>query len=110
MFLTPSNEPQAYRRLREAAGMLEFVATALAPQLPTPLPSLDLTPGGLLALQCTALADAQAVSVLRAIAKGNQAGLIASLAAETAILYGQVRGGRLSDSQGSIVVDGIGAV
>lgn len=41
------------------------------------------------ALSSAALADAQQLTVLRAVAKGNQPSLIAALAADTAQLYGQ---------------------
>ncbi len=41
------------------------------------------------AVSSVALADAQQLTVLRAVAKGNQPALIAALGADTAQLYGQ---------------------
>jgi hypothetical protein len=41
------------------------------------------------ALSSLALADAQQLTVLRAVAKGNAPSLVAALAADTAVLYSQ---------------------
>jgi len=54
------------------------------------------------ALASFALADAQQLTVLRAVQKGNQPSLIASLAADTAALYAQACGevGRVGRAAG----------
>lgn len=57
---------------------------ALSSPAPCPLPRQVVR-----ALSSVALADAQQLTALRAVAKGNQASLIAALAADTAQLYEQ---------------------
>jgi hypothetical protein len=93
---TPAST-RGYKLLREAAGMLEFAAREVLPALPAGL-SADCDLQVVRALATAALADAQQLTVLRAVAKGNQPALIASLAADTAALYSQacsqVRGRR----------------
>ncbi|KAL4452240.1 hypothetical protein ABPG75_007902 [Micractinium tetrahymenae] len=79
---------RSYRLLREAAGLVELVAGQLAPALPAGL-SADLDPQVVRALCSVALADAQQLTMLRAVAKGNQPSLIAALGVDTAAMYGQ---------------------
>lgn len=80
---------RAYQLLRQAAGVLDFVAGQVLPALPAGAASLDLDAALVRALSTLALADAQQLTVLRAVAKGNQPALIAGLAADTAALYAQ---------------------
>ena len=84
---TPAST-HGYKLLQEAAGMLEFAAREVLPALPVGLPA-DCDLQVVRALASTALADAQQLTVLRAVAKGNQPALIALLAADTAALYSQ---------------------
>jgi hypothetical protein len=88
---TPSTT-HGYQLLRQAAGMLDFVAGRVLAALPAGVACLDLDAALVRALSTLALADAQQLTVLRAVAKGNQPALIASLAADTAALYGQAGG------------------
>lgn len=85
--VTSKSSGEAYKLLREAAGLLEYAATSVAPRIESPLPEVDTSDYVLkAAVNCT-LADAQSISVLRAIKKGNQSALIASLARDTCDLY-----------------------
>jgi hypothetical protein len=81
---------RAHKLLLQAAGMLEFVAASVAPLLSAEPPSgADLHVDVLRAVSSIALADAQQLTMLRAMAKGNAPGLIAALAVDTAALYQQ---------------------
>lgn len=82
---TPSST-RAYNLLRQAAGMLECAVREVLPSLP-PGAAADLDPQLLRGLASTALADAQQLTLLRAVVKGNQPPLIAAIAADTAELY-----------------------
>lgn len=82
---TPSST-RAYNLLRQAAGMLEYAVREVLPSLP-PGAAADLDPQLLRGLASTALADAQQLTLLRAVVKGNQPPLIATIAADTAELY-----------------------
>ena len=104
--LTPAST-RAYQLLRQAAGMLDFVAQSVAPALPAGLGGADTDLHVLRALSTLALADAQQLTVLRAVAKGNAPSLIASLAADSAALYSQACSQVRSLPQGSCpVVEG----
>ena len=84
---------QAYKLLRQAAGMYEYVSRTVLPLLSRTLTSTstteatDCTAPVLQAATSCAIADAQSITVLRAIAKGNSPALIASLAKDTSDYY-----------------------
>ena len=77
---------RGYNLLRQAAGVLELVDREVLPALPAGL-SADCERQAVRALASLALADAQQLTMLRAVAKGNQPQLIAGIAADTAELY-----------------------
>ncbi|KAK9868803.1 hypothetical protein WJX84_000981 [Apatococcus fuscideae] len=78
---------QAFKLLRSAAGMLQCVLESCLPHLFGGCPSLDCNPQVVAGLRDACLADAQSLTVLRAIRKGNAPGLVAGLAADTGSLY-----------------------
>jgi len=106
---SPSGVPsgpclQAFKLLRHASGLLEFAATkVIIPLLKAGSEGLpsdttrgrqssvptapDICPEVLRSMALCALADAQGISVLRAMKKGNQPSLIAQLAVETSAMY-----------------------
>lgn len=89
---TPTGVPsaasaQAYRLLRQAAGLLNYVAVNVVPLFRGEDAGPDLSPDALKGMAACLLADAQGITVLRAIQKGNQPSLIASLAVGTRSLY-----------------------
>jgi hypothetical protein len=81
-----ASSTRAYNLLRQAAGMLDFAVREVVPSLPAGA-AADLDPQLLRGLASTALADAQQLTLLRAVVKGNQPSLIAAIAADTAELY-----------------------
>ncbi|GAB4819023.1 hypothetical protein N2152v2_006069 [Parachlorella kessleri] len=78
---------QANKLLRQAAGLLDYAQTWLLPLLPAAVAE-DCNPQVVKALSLACLADCQLLTVLRAVQKGNQPGLIAAIAGDTASLYG----------------------
>ncbi|KAK9828236.1 hypothetical protein WJX74_004986 [Apatococcus lobatus] len=88
-----STAAQAFKLLRSAAGMLQSVLDTCLPHLFGGCPSADCNPQVVAGLRSTCLADAQSLTVLRAIQKGNAPGLIAGLAADTGSLYTEAEGG-----------------
>lgn len=87
--MPPETAISAYKLLQGAAGMYEFVQGTCAPLLAGVCPPPDMHPLGLKAARCIALADAQAITVLRAIQKGNAPSLVSGLAADTSQLYAE---------------------
>ncbi|KAK9798946.1 hypothetical protein WJX73_007519 [Symbiochloris irregularis] len=82
-----ANATTAYKLLRSAAGKFDFVREKLSGLLHNSVHSTDCNPQALAAFSALCLADAQSITVLRAIQKGNQAGLVSSLATDTATMY-----------------------
>jgi hypothetical protein len=82
---------QAYKLLRQAAGLYEYVSQKVLPLLSRTLSSTteatDITAPVLQAAASCALGDSQSITVLRAISKANSSSLIASLAKDTGDIY-----------------------
>lgn len=76
----------AYTLLREGAGKLQWLRAQALPQL-SPTSSDDCSPQVVASLESLLLADAQSLTTLRALAKGNAPPLVAALALDTAALY-----------------------
>lgn len=82
----PHESVQAYGLLRQAAGLFSAAETTVLPLLGASA-SADCHLGVVAGMTLHCLAEAQGITVLRAVKKGNQPGLIAGLAADTAQLY-----------------------
>lgn len=78
---------KAYNLLRCAGGIYQFVQTKCVPLLANICLSVDCSPQVVQGYTQLALADAQSITVLRAIQKGNAPSLIAALAHDTANMY-----------------------
>lgn len=84
---------KAYKLLLQAAGLFDFASRAVLPlcaQSVTPKEAPDCSLEALQAIGTCALADAQSITVLRAIQKGILPSLVASLARDTRDQYKQV--------------------
>ncbi|KAL3151995.1 hypothetical protein ABBQ32_001116 [Trebouxia sp. C0010 RCD-2024] len=78
---------KAYSLLRSAGGLFQFAKEKCTPLLANICPSLDCNSQVLQGHMQVALADAQSITVLRAIQKGNAPSLVAALACDTAAMY-----------------------
>ncbi|KAH7623081.1 hypothetical protein Ndes2526B_g02379 [Nannochloris sp. 'desiccata'] len=85
---------QAYKLLRQAAGLYDYISQVVIPLMSRTLTSSsssievsDCTAPVLQAAASCAVGDAQSITVLRAISKGNSSSLIASLARDTGDIY-----------------------
>ena len=89
--ITSETSGQAYKLLRQAAGIFDFVIDKCLPLCVRSnidaAAAPDATVEVLRAASACAVADAQSFTVLRAISKGNQPSLIASLARDTRDQY-----------------------
>jgi hypothetical protein len=94
---------QAYKLLRQAAGLYDYLSQAVLPLLSQTLTSSsscsDCTAPVLQAAASCAVGDAQSITVLRAISKGNSSSLIASLARDTADIYNEGAGALISSTK-----------
>jgi len=84
--VAPEPAAQAFKLLKRGAGLFQFVA-ARASSLLAPGASADCCPELLQAAAACCLADAQTITVLRAVRKGNAPALIAALARDGADQY-----------------------
>jgi hypothetical protein len=81
---------QVSQSLRSAAGGLALLRTSLVPLLrpaSRTADRADLDPELLYALETTALAQAQSLSLLRAVAKQHSPGVVAGIARDTAEMF-----------------------
>jgi len=95
---------QAYKLLRQAAGLYEYLSQVLIPLISSTFSSSsieasDCTAPVLQAAASCAIGDAQSITVLRAISKGNSPSLIASLARDTADIYDAGAGALISSTK-----------
>jgi BRO1-like domain len=94
---------QAYKLLRQAAGLYDYVSNKILPLLSRTITSTteasDCTAPVLQAAALCAVGDAQSITVLRAISKGNSSSLIASLARDTGDIYKEGAGALISSTK-----------
>uniref|UniRef100_A0A7S1SVS8 BRO1 domain-containing protein n=1 Tax=Tetraselmis chuii TaxID=63592 RepID=A0A7S1SVS8_9CHLO len=92
----------AYKLLRQAAGLAALlVEMAACGASSPPSASHDLCREKLSALELLFLADAQSLSTLRAVEKGNSPAIVASVARDTSELYASALKRLQSDNSGA---------
>ncbi|CAK0784762.1 hypothetical protein CVIRNUC_007966 [Coccomyxa viridis] len=90
---TPSESvSQAYRLLRAAAGMFDFVRDHCASFLINAVDTKDCNVQTAQAFSLACIAEAQALTVLRAVQKGNAPSLVASLATDASAAFKSAAG------------------